>query len=515
MIEALQTQSSTKAAKQFDTLASALYTGAVTLLTLKESDTEKKPIRRTLDGADLRLRSIAYRIRAVKTLGSISSDQLLEFWTLVAHSMVGLRAQLPPTSPKENFGVLRMGIEPILDDLLAEGISGVETKFITCSNTFASFAEDAQNWKDALEILNNVDQRLNPKQNQSLVYSVRIRIATSVLKGQAAGYFSKEGATYINNALECITQPLSGNKERLVTLFYDVMQLRRAASGYLNTLKAEQDDALRLGADICFAAVSFCRRISTAGILDLSPTSKERAMIVGSVDHFLVASRKSPIGDDVKAWWEREDQRLQEILALALHIEDQDDEETGASKQSMFEKISVFYQQHSLVLRKEGNAELSIKAMKRSIACLENRSSEDSATGGLANKHEKLAQVYLASKDYTKALGSLSAALDIYTSSGVFDNLSPAFADGITEDDTKEKFAAKCLSNYVKCCLESKKATLWDSDDLPEDTKAAIMLFQINACLAHGSSKGFELSMAALTSIISNDSGHSLAIRSR
>ncbi|KAF3910117.1 hypothetical protein AA313_de0205187 [Arthrobotrys entomopaga] len=374
----------------------------------------------------------------------------------------------------------------------------------------ATIAEEAQCWEAAINYLQNIEQRLNSKQHQGLVSSARIRVATSRLKMLSTKDTKQDATEDVQKALDIINQPLSGSKEKLLNLFLDIMQLRRASANVISVGGNISGDIGRICVEICFAAISFSRRCAIAGILDLRGASKERKMILASVDHFLVASRKYSRVNDIDSWWELEDQRLQEILALAQLLEDAvEDEDTmpAESRQNIFEKVSVFYQQHSITLRKENETEKSIHAFKRSISCLESRSLDEMMTGNLAAKHERLGAMYLGMGDSTRAVESFEAALEVHLSVGDFDNITNHFADGQIDDlhNDEERAIAKTLSQYVKCCLElDGKLKFWDNEGFDNDKRHLVALFQIQISLTSNLQKGFQLALPSLCHILSS-----------
>ncbi|KAF3937250.1 Separin [Dactylella cylindrospora] len=511
MISRLQKLSPVKAAKHFDTLATALYACASALANTKDNDPSRRASSRVV--IELKFSSITCRLQSIEAQGSTpSTSQLGELWALVSHSITGLRSYFSSESAKQDFQTMIANLRSIFSKLLCREfpLDGFEPKLLASSVAIATVSEEAQAWDEAIGFLKNVEERLNPKQHQGIVSSCRVRTATSVLKASAAAYTMDNSTELLQRGLEVIKQPLSGSREKLQGLFNDIMQLRRASSSCLNS-KHASDSIAWLCVEICFAVIGFSRRCALAGILDLQASSKERAMIVSSVDHFLVSSRKIPRGDSITAWWELEDQRLQEILALAQILEDNNEAtevegQPASQKQSLFEKVSVFYQQHSITLRKENQTDKSIHAFKRSISCLESRSVEDASSGNLAVKQEKLGTLYLESGDVTKAIESFEAALRAHASTGDFGRLTSRFGETQLETflNNEEKAIGRCLNQYIKCCIDSRSQfEFWSSKDLSEDENCTTLLFQIQSALNCGSSKGSQVALPHLYQLLS------------
>lgn len=521
MIESLYKSSRIKATKQFDSLATTTYTCASALSNLRETDLGKDTLARST--AELRFLSILYKVLPAKLEGySVPTAQIGDIWSLLSHSISATRTKPLGTSPKENYQRISAFVTPILAELVGGNISldGFESKYLTCCITLTAAAEEARLWEEVPKWLKDLMSRLNSRQHQNLVNSSTVRLTTSTLKAIAAGVIPPTATEDLQKALEILLQPLSGSKEKLQNLFVDVMQLRRASSNCLNAGGKASEDISKGCVELCFGAISFARRCALAGILDLQSSSKDRQMIIASVDHFLVASRKSPRCHDIDSWWELEDQRLQEIIALGRlldeAIEDEDSPSTD-SKQNIFEKVSVFYQQHSLTLRKENQAEKSIQAYQRSIACFENRPLDEAISGNLAAKHERLGAMYVGLGDLSRAMESFDAALKVHVTVGDFDNITDHFAEGQIDDlhNEEEKAIAKTLSQYVKCCLDSgKELRFWDNQEFTDDIRYLVALFQIQACLGSGSPQCFQLVFSPLCQLLSNG-GIALNIRSR
>ncbi|KAJ6260918.1 Separin [Drechslerella dactyloides] len=522
MIERLYSTSPAKALKQFDTLATIIYTCAKTLSNTREPDAANPTFARA--SMDLAFTSILYRLRSAKLQGvPPSPGQTGDIWSILSYSISSARTKPIAQTPKEQFQRLSASANPIFAELAGANstLDKFESKYLTCSVALATFAEEAQCWNDAIRYLKDVDDRLNPKQHQSLVSSCRIRLATSILKSCATGYSPENWTNFLRNGLEVVIQPLSGSKEKLQSLFQDVMQLRRASSNCLASAKNTSQDISRMCVEICFAAVSFSRRCAVAGILDLHATSKERAMIVGSVDHFLVASRKVTRSGDIGSWWEIEDQRLQEILALARLLDnanEDDDTPIPESKQNIFEKVSVFYQQHSNTLRKADEMEKSVQAFRRSISCFDDRPLDELVSGNLATKYEKLGVLYIGLSDFPRAMDSFSTGLAVHISVGDFENITYNFADSQIDDlhNDEERAIARALSQYVRCCLEAQTdLSFWDNEDLHPDVRCLVLLFQIQASLASATPKGIQLAFSSLCQLLGPQSEITIDIRSR
>ncbi|EPS43867.1 hypothetical protein H072_2091 [Dactylellina haptotyla CBS 200.50] len=521
MVESLHKLSPPKALKQFESLITTIYASASAISNTREKEAAKVPMAHV--ATELRLIGISYRLRSSKLPeATLSTAQIAELWSMLSHSLSAVRSKPAGAASKENFQKLSTNVGSILMELSGDNASlgGFESKFQSCTIAIATLAEEAQCWDEAMNFLRNVEKQLASKQHHALINSTRIRIATSTLKALTARTSQANTMEDLQQALGIITQPLSGSKEKLQNLFLDIMQLRRAASGCLNSGKKTPEDIVRLLVEICFAVISFSRRCAIAGILELRLTSKDRAMIFASVDHFLVASRKCPRSNDADSWWEIEDQRLQEILALAQLLEDAiEDEETPApeQKQNIFEKVSVFYQQHSITLRKENETEKSLQAFKRSISCVESRSLDEMMSSNLATKHERLGTMYMGLNDLSRAMECFEAALGVHVSIGDFDNITDHFAIGQIDDlhNDEERTIAKTLSQFVKCCLElGGKAKFWDKEDFDEKTRCLVILFQINASLTSGSPRGIKTALPYLSELLSN-SEISIDIRSR
>ncbi|KAK6355302.1 hypothetical protein TWF696_004412 [Orbilia brochopaga] len=522
MIERLYSFSPAKATKQFDSLATIIYTCAKTLSSIREPDASNPVIAKA--SMDLAFLSISYRLRSAKLQSvPLSSNQTGDIWSILSYSLSSARSKPVAQTPKEQFQRISASANPILADLAVANstLAGFESKYLSCSIALTTFAEEAQCWDGAIKYLQNVEDRLSPKQHQSLTSSCRVRLATSVLKSCANGHSPAKSTELLNNGLGVVTQPLSGSKEKLQSLFQDVMQLRRASSNCLASANKVSKDIGRLCVEICFAAVSFSRRCAVAGILDLHVTSKERTMVVGTVDHFLVASRKVPRAGDINSWWELEDQRLQEILALARLLDDaieDDDSIIPDSKQNIFEKVSVFYQQHSNTLRKEDEMERSIQAFRRSISCFDDRPLDELVSGNLATKYEKLGVLYIGLGDFVRAMDSFNSSLAVHISTGGFEEVTSGFADGQIDNlhNDEEKAIARTLSQYVRCCLEKEcDSKLWNNQDLDNDMRCLVILFQIQAALASGSPKGLQLAFSSLCQLLGPEWNASSDIRSR
>ncbi|KAF3901547.1 Separin [Orbilia brochopaga] len=519
MIEQLHALSPAKAVKQFDSLPTILYTCAKTLSGTREAD--PSIARASLDLAFL---SISYRLRSANIQSAqLSSSQTGDIWSILSYTLSNARTKPVAQTPKEQFQRLSASANTILVELAATNstLNGFESKYLACSIALTTIAEEAQSWDHAIKYLQDVEARLNAKQHQGLASSCRVRLATSVLKACASGYLPAKSTELLQRGLEVVTQPLSGSKEKLHGLFQDVMQLRRASSNCLSSGNKLSKDISSLCVEICFAAVSFSRRCAVAGILDLHATSKERTMIIGSVDHFLVASRKASRSGDIGAWWEVEDQRLQEILALARLLDDaiEDDESfVPDSKQNIFEKVSVFYQQHSNTLRKEDEMEKSIQAFRRSIACFDDRSLDEIVSGNLATKYERLGVLYIGLGDMPRAMDSFSASLAVHISTGGFEGITSDFADSQIDNlpNDEVRAIARTLSQYVKCCLETESGLgLWDNQDLDDDTRSLAIIFQTQALLASASPKGLQLAFSSLCELLDSQWSASNDIRAR
>ncbi|KAF3285445.1 hypothetical protein TWF970_010500 [Orbilia oligospora] len=521
MIESLYHFSHIKATKQFDSLATTTYACASALSNLRETEPAKGTLARLT--AELRFLSILYKVLPAKLEGySVPAAQIGDIWSLLSHSILVTRTKPLGASPKENYQRISAFVTPILAELVGGNIplGSFESKYLTCCTAITAAAEDAQLWDEAPRWLKDFMSRLGPRQHQNLVNSSTVRLTTSILKAIAAGTVQSTAAEDLQKALEILLQPLSGSKEKLQSLFVEVMQLRRASSNCLSTGSTIPENVSKGCVEICFGAISFARRCALAGILDLQSSSKDRQMIISSVDHFLVASRKSPRCRDIDSWWELEDQRLQEIIALGKlldeAIEDEDSPSTD-SKQNIFEKVSVFYQQHSITLRKENQTEKSIQAYQRSISCFENRPLDEAISGNLAAKHERLGAMYVGLGDLSRAMESFDAALKVHVTVGDFDNITDHFAEGQIDDlhNEEEKAIAKTLSQYVKCCLDSGKGLrFWDNQEFTDDIRYLAALFQIQACLGSGLPQSYELIFSPLCQLLSN-SGISLNIRSK
>ncbi|KAK6536993.1 hypothetical protein TWF281_001197 [Arthrobotrys megalospora] len=521
MTESLYKYSRIKATKQFESLATTIYACASALSNLRESDSAKGAFAKPT--AELRFLSITYKVLPTKLEGfSIPTAQISDIWSLLSHSISATRTKPLGTSPKENYQRISGFVTPILAELVGGNIplDGFESKYLACCITLTAAAEEAQLWDEVSRWLQDLMPRLNPRQHQHLVNSGAVRLATSTLKSLAAGIIKPTAMEDLRKAVEIILQPLSGSKEKLQSLFVDVMQLRRASSNCLNAGSKTPDDVNSRCVEICFGAISFARRCTLAGILDLQSSSKDRQMIIASVDHFLVASRKSSRSHDIDAWWELEDQRLQEIIALGRLLDEaieDEDSPTTDSKQNIFEKVSVFYQQHSITLRKENQTEKSIQAYQRSISCFENRPLDEVISGNLAVKHERLGAMYVGLGDLSRALESFDAALKVHVTVGDFDNITDHFAEGQVDDlhNEEEKAIAKTLGQYVKCCLDSGKGLrFWDNQEFTNDIRYVVILFQIQVCLGSGSPQSLQLVFSPLCQLFSTESV-ALNIRSR
>ncbi|KAK6361177.1 hypothetical protein TWF730_004921 [Orbilia blumenaviensis] len=513
--ESLYQTSRVKATKHFESLATTTYACASALSNFRDGALARPT-------AELRFLSILYKVLPTKLEGySIPAAQIGDIWSLLSHSVSATRTKPLGTSPKESYQQLSAFVLPILRELVGGTISldGFESKYLVCCVTLTAAAEECRLWDEASKWLKDLIPRLNPRQHQNIVSSSVVRLATSTLKALAAGTIQPTAAEDLQKAHEILLQPLSGSKEKLQGLFVDVMQLRRASSNCLNTGSEIPDDIIKRCVEICFGTISFSRRCALAGILDLQSSSKDRQMIIASVDHFLVASRKSPRGHDIDLWWELEDQRLQEIIALGRLLDEAiEDEESPVadSKQNIFEKVSVFYQQHSITLRKENQAEKSIQAFQRSISCFENRPLDEAISGNLAAKHERLGAMYVGLGDLARAVESFDAALRVHVTVGDFDKITDHFPEEqIDLHNEEEKTIAKTLSQYVKCCLDSGKGLrFWDNQEFTNDTRYLVILFQIQACLGSGLPQSFQLVFSPLCQLLSS-SGVGLNIRSR
>ncbi|KAK6503529.1 hypothetical protein TWF481_008543 [Arthrobotrys musiformis] len=521
MIESLYRYSRAKAIKQFDSLATTTYACASALSNLRETDSGKSNLARST--AELRFLSILYKVLPAKLEDySIPTAQIGDIWTLLLHSLSTTRSKPLGASPKENYQRISAFVTPVLAELVGGHIplDGFEAKYLVCCITLTAVAEEAQIWEEVPRWLKESMSRLNSRQHQNLVNSGTVRLATSTLKAITAGVAQPAATEDLQRALEILLQPLSGSKEKLQSLFVDVMQLRRASSNCINASNKTPEDISRVCVELCFGAISFARRCALAGILDLQSSSKDRQMIIASVDHFLVASRKSPRRHDIDSWWELEDQRLQEIIALGRLLDEAIEDEDAPSpdsKQNIFEKVSVFYQQHSITLRKENQAEKSIQAYQRSISCFENRPLDEAISGNLAAKHERLGAMYVGLGDYSRAIESFDAALKVHVTVGDFDNITDHFAEGQIDElhNEEEKAIAKTLSQYVKCCLDlGKGLRFWDNQEFTNEVRYLVALFQIQACLVSGSPQCFQLVFPPLCQLLSN-TGIALNIRSR
>ncbi|KAK6351581.1 hypothetical protein TWF718_004738 [Orbilia javanica] len=521
LIEVLYKISPIKAIKQFDSLATTTYACASALSNLRESDSAKGGLARPT--AELRFLSVLYKVLPAKLEGySIPTSQIGDIWSLLLHSISAARARPLGASPKENYQRISAFATPILTELVGGKIplEGFESKYLACCIALTAVAEEAQLWDEVPRWLKDLMSRLNSRQHQNLVSSATVRLTTSTLKTITAGAIQQEATEDLQKALEILLQPLSGSKEKLQSLFVDVMQLRRASSNCLSASVKISENISKICVELCFGAISFARRCALAGILDLQSSSKDRQMIIASVDHFLVASRKSPRCHDIDSWWELEDQRLQEIIALGRLLDEAIEDEDSPSvdsKQNIFEKVSVFYQQYSITLRKENQTEKSIQAYQRSISCFDNRPLDETISGNLAVKHERLGAMYVGLGDLSRAMESFDAALRVHVTVGDFDSITDHFAEGQIDDihNEEEKAIAKTLSQYVKCCLDSGKGLrFWDNQEFTDNTRYIVALFQIQACLGSGSPQSFQLVFPPLCELLSN-SGISLSIRSR
>jgi separase len=344
--------------------------------------------------------------------------------------------------------------------------------------------DEAKAWAEKLYGLLDVENDSSVRRCSVTAQLLAVRLKTR--------FDETEATDLVNGVLECTRGHLKGETLELDQLMIDLASARRAAVGVLGKYYEEKDSEPAISATLAGlleelitqyirVASRWLGKAPTRGgdTKDFIRFENRRQRVMSGLSSMLdsalvVAKAQITAGGE----WSQVDCLLQSCVELLERIGDAKAVATGAKGNSYHVKISnLYYMTHSILRQnpKDSQDLAPLRALRRSVEALRDRSPREKESGNFVAKLERFADICVKFRRMDDARGALQTICTTMVEEGILSRVAAALGEKSPAVAWALDERTELLSRTL--CSIAKLDTAWNDWTffLPEAERAAVL----------------------------------------